>query len=150
MTEGAFREVVDNEVRLRREFGWSVKLAPAKREKKSNTACIGQTSKPSTEFEIRTYADLVQALRQRCNEIEISRESLDALAGFPDRYAAKLLSLRHVRRFGLESLGPMLSALGLRLAVVIDDAAIERNRGCYAKRDDAHFRSATARHSRSA
>jgi hypothetical protein len=128
-------------------FGWSMKLAPEKHgKKKANKTCSARNSKPSTEFEIGEYSDLILVLRARCDELEISRENIDAVAGFPDRYAAKLLSLRHVRRVGLQSLGPLLDVLGLKLVPVIDEAAMRRNQSRLVQRDHAHWRSATARH----
>jgi hypothetical protein len=58
--------------------------------------------------------------------------------------ASKILSLSHVRRVGLISLGPLLDTLGLKLIAVSDEEALERNRSRYKPRDDPHFRSASA------
>jgi hypothetical protein len=90
--------------------------------------------------EITDYDDLLAALRARADELEISRETIDHIAGFPDRYAGKILSLSHPRRIGLRSLGPILSALGMKLIAVADDSALERNRSRMVKRDKSQVR----------
>ena len=90
--------------------------------------------------EITDYDTLVVALRARADQLEVSRETISDLAGLPDRYASKLLSLRHVRRIGLESLGPMLSALGLKLIVVEDQAALKRCGSRLVKRNKSQVR----------
>ena len=74
--------------------------------------------------EIIDYDGLVVALRARADQLEVSRETISDLAGLPDRYASKLLSLRHVRRIGLESLGPLLDTLGVRLVLIEDGDAL--------------------------
>ncbi|WP_315729136.1 hypothetical protein [Bradyrhizobium sp. SZCCHNS2015] len=110
--------------------------------------------------EVADYEDLVRALRDRADQLAISRETIDALAGFPDRYAVKILTLStpkpvsadrtrdsrgSVRRIGMTSLGPLLGALSLKLLVVEDLEALERNRSRYAERSHAHTVSAKAR-----
>jgi hypothetical protein len=41
---------------------------------------------------IRSYEDLVAALRGRCDELDISFRTLDEVAGLADGYSAKLRS----------------------------------------------------------
>jgi len=135
----------------RREFGWSIKLAPPKqRKQKCETACSVTSETLSTAIEIRQYSDLILVLRTRADELQLSRETIDAIAGLPERYASKVLSLRGVRRIGMQTLGPLLAALGMKLIAVEDEAAMKRNQSQYVKRDDPHTRSAKARHSRPA
>ncbi len=64
--------------------------------------------------EIVDYDTLIVAPRARADELEISRETISGVAGLSDRYASKVLSLRRIRRIGLESLGPLLDVLGLK------------------------------------
>jgi hypothetical protein len=99
----------------------------------------------ASNTEVRSYDDLISALRARADQLAISREAISELAGLPDRYAAKVLSLGQVKRIGMASLGPLLGALSLKLIVISDDEALERNRGHYATRDAAHLKSANAR-----
>jgi hypothetical protein len=90
--------------------------------------------------EIVNYDGLVLALRERANALDVSRETISEVAGLPDRYASKLLSLRHVRRIGLDSQGPLLNTLGVRLVLVEDPSAIERNRSRLVKRNASQVR----------
>jgi hypothetical protein len=60
----------------------------------------------------------------------------------PDRYASKVLSLKHLWRIGMETLGPMLTALGMKLIAVEDEVALERYRPRYVKRNASQVRSA--------
>jgi hypothetical protein len=101
---------------------------------------------PSTPAEIFCYDDLIQTLRDRVEELGISRESVSALAHVPDGYAQKVLSLSGKKRIGLQSLAGFLDALSVKLVLVENPAALERNMSRYKQRDDAHFRSAKARH----
>ena len=98
--------------------------------------------------EIRCYGDLLIVLRARADELQISRELISELGGLPDRYASKLLSLSGSKRIGMQSLGPLLGALGLKLVAVEDPAAIKRNRHRFVARDKAHVTSAKKFHAR--
>lgn len=101
---------------------------------------------PATPAEIFSYDDLLHALRQRADELEISRETISALAGVQEGYAQKVLSLNKTRRIGMETFGAFLDALPVKLVLVEDPAAQDRNLSRYKPRDDAHFRSAKAGH----
>jgi hypothetical protein len=101
---------------------------------------------PATPAVISSYDDLIIALRARADELQISRETIDVIAGTPDRLASKVMSLNKTRRIGMQTLGAFLGALSVKLVMVVDEVAFEQNRSRYVKRDDAHFRSATARH----
>ena len=103
---------------------------------------------PFEPIEIFSYDDLIKSLRSRCEHLCISRETVTALAGLPDGYAQKVLSLSKTRRIGMQSLSGFLSALSVKLVLVEDPAALEQNRSRYRPRDDAHFRSARAGHDR--
>jgi hypothetical protein len=105
-------------------------------------------SADASNAEIRSYDDLISALRARADQLLISREVLSELAALPDRYANKVLSLNSVRRIGMTSLGPLLRALSLKLVAVSDDEALARNRAHYVKRDQPHTISAKKRHSK--
>jgi hypothetical protein len=84
-------------------------------------------------------------LRSRADQLEVSREMISEIAGLPERYANKVLSLKGERRIGMQSLGSLLGALGLKLIAVEDTAALERNRTRYEACDAAHVTSARAR-----
>jgi hypothetical protein len=208
MTDAALRDVVDDSVRYRRENGWSSKVAdPSKRRAKK--PFVPLRSKLSTEFEIRRYDDLILALRARADELNVSREWINEIAGFQTGYSQKILSINKIRRLGQASLQPLLDVLCAKLVVVPidrkpldedkkppllvalqkrskqidrsglidtcpaeikriglesleilltvfcltlklvpDEEALARNQHRFEERDEAHWRSATARHNR--
>jgi hypothetical protein len=83
---------------------------------------------------VTDYRDLVVALRHRIVELGTSMESVDEVAGLPQRYTAKLLAPGGQKSLGRISLGPILGALGLKLAVLPDDEALARIRHRLPKR----------------
>jgi hypothetical protein len=93
-----------------------------------------------TPREITDYDSLISVLRGRAEELDISRETIDHIAGLPERLASKILGLSQVRRIGMESLGPLLDTLGLKLIPVPDEAALERNRTRLVKRNASQVR----------
>jgi hypothetical protein len=101
---------------------------------------------PAPEIEVTDYSSLLELLRQRADDLEISRSTIDHISGLQEGYSAKVLSLTKLRRIGAESLGPLLDALCLKLIAVPDDEAFARNRSRLVKRDDAHYRSARQGH----
>jgi hypothetical protein len=75
---------------------------------------------------VRSYQDLHVALRERADELELSREMLDKRTGLADGACGQILAPTPMKRLGAVSMGPMLGALGLALAVVEDPEAVER------------------------
>jgi hypothetical protein len=94
---------------------------------------------------LASYEELVSALRERADALDISRDVIDEVAGLPDHYSSKILSLGNIKRIGIRSLWPLLGALGLKLLVVEDPAAVERLRSRYVRRNPAKVISAKAR-----
>jgi hypothetical protein len=75
--------------------------------------------------EVDCYRGLLQALLSRKDELDVSFETLDHVAGLPVRYSAKVLGGRQ-RTLGPTSLGALLGALALKLAIVSDEEQLER------------------------
>ena len=75
---------------------------------------------------IKTYDELISAFRARADELQITRETIDAVSGLQCGYSGKLLGNAPIRQLGKVSLGPMLQTLGLALVVVEDLAALQR------------------------
>src|SRR3974390_2358256 len=75
---------------------------------------------------VRDYHQLIQALRQRSDELKVSRETLDAISGLQQGYSAKLLCSPPIRGLGKQSLGPFLGAMGCALILVEDTEQLER------------------------
>jgi hypothetical protein len=78
--------------------------------------------------EFSNYDELINALRIRAAELNLSGETVDAVSGLPARYTQKLLGPQQIRRLGSTSLGPFLGALAVRCLIVEDRAALERLR----------------------
>jgi hypothetical protein len=87
-----------------------------------------------TDRLIRDLDDLVEAIRARRDELNISHETIDHLAGLQSGYAGKLLAPVPIRRLGPMSLAAVLGALGVGLIMVEDVEAVERVRGRWKKR----------------
>ena len=83
---------------------------------------------------IRSMAGLVEALRERRDTLDISNETIDAIAGLPERYSAKLLAPRAPRNMSYNSLGLLLGALGIGLQIVEDPEQAAKVRGRWQKR----------------
>jgi acyl-CoA reductase-like NAD-dependent aldehyde dehydrogenase len=70
------------------------------------------------------YRAFLAVIRARQDALNISGETLDDMAGLPLRYSQKILSGH--KPFTENSLGPIMGALGIALAVVEDLDALER------------------------
>jgi hypothetical protein len=68
---------------------------------------------------IRSKAELLDVLRDRREELNLSFATLNELAGLGDGYAEKLLSPRPSKQLGPDSLWGVLVALALGIAQVI-------------------------------
>ena len=90
--------------------------------------------------EIRNYDDLHKALRRRADDVNISRLTLDHLAGLSDGHSGKILGAAKVKRLGPISFGSVLEALGLKLLLVED--AEQASRMCDRWKESAKRRAA--------
>lgn len=97
---------------------------------------------PRVIASISDYPGLIAAMRTRAAErkIAISSDNSADLAGLPDRYIAKLLGPKPVKRIGMISLGPLLGLLGVRLVMVEDQKAIEALAGRLMERNESCVR----------
>src|SRR5262249_53491548 len=75
---------------------------------------------------VRSYDELVEALRARAFELNATRDAIDEVAGLQRGYSAKVLAPGTPRCLGRQSMGPLLGALGVMLLVVEDEKAMER------------------------
>jgi hypothetical protein len=66
------------------------------------------------------YTALLDAVRRRKSELNLSFEMLDALSGVQSGYSAKLLGPTPSKRFGEVSLGAILGALAIKIVVTVD------------------------------
>lgn len=70
---------------------------------------------------VTDFDALQEAFRDRVEDLDVTRESLDEAGGFTVRHSAKLLAANPARSFGNVSLPKMLKATGMVLVLVIDD-----------------------------
>jgi hypothetical protein len=75
---------------------------------------------------ISDYDGLVAVIRVRMAELSVTYETVDFVSGLPKGYAQKILGKTPVKHFGPISLGCILGALGLRLSVMPDPAALAK------------------------
>lgn len=83
---------------------------------------------------VRDYAELMDAIRARRDELDVTHRTIDDVAGLQDGYTSKLLAVPPIRRLGLQGMGTLLGALGLALVVVEDSEALRRVAGRLLKR----------------
>lgn len=72
------------------------------------------------------YAGLVQAVRDRTEQMEMSRLELDHIAGLTPGHSDKILRPWPGKKFGIMSLGAVLQTLGLVLVIMEDPAARDK------------------------
>jgi hypothetical protein len=106
---------------------------------------LARTETPRVLAEARTYDELHSALRNRADQLQVSRAELDYLTGLQSGYCGKLLSKTRIKNIGAQSLGPLLCVLGLCLQVVEDPAAMARIGPRLTKRHAASVRYASGR-----
>jgi hypothetical protein len=70
--------------------------------------------------------DLRAILRARFTELGVSFETVDHVAGLPQRYTAKVLGLQPTRNFGQISLDALLGTAAIMLIAVRDAEALAR------------------------
>jgi hypothetical protein len=75
---------------------------------------------------VRNYSELHAALRRRADELNVSRATLDSVAGLADGHSSKILGPGQVKKLGHVSLGALLGGLGLKIVLVEDEAALRR------------------------
>jgi hypothetical protein len=95
---------------------------------------------------VSDYAELVAALRARAEQLAVTNETLDGVTGLASGYVGKVLGVSFAKPLGPHSLGVLLTALGLKLAILEDPEAVARMRGRLVRRhpNGAHRRVAPA------
>jgi hypothetical protein len=101
--------------------------------------------RPRIIADVSSYEAMLDALRQRVNELQINGERFDEYAGLPRGYLSKLVGANPIRRLGMTSFGPVVTALGLRCLFVEDEQATQRlkkklppRNGSYVRADATH------------
>lgn len=92
------------------------------------------TTPPDVQM-IRSMEELLAALRARRDELQITHERLDDVAGWPSGYAGKLLAPEPIKNLGWMSLGLALDSLGIALVVVENPEQIRLVKGRWVRRE---------------
>lgn len=104
---------------------------------------------------VTDYDSLVAACRARADALNISRDTIDEIAGLPKGYTSKVLMAKPLgdksasggrlssRNLGRVSLGPILGALGMALQPVEDPEALARVASRMTVRNKAQVRGNT-------
>jgi hypothetical protein len=71
---------------------------------------------------VNDYSALVEAVRDRTEQMEMSRMELDSVAGLTLGHSDKILRPRPEKKFGIMSLGVILDTLGLVMVLIEDPA----------------------------
>jgi len=98
---------------------------------------------PRVIADVRSYAEMLAALRARVAELQVNGERFDEYAGLPRGYLSKLVGANPVRRLGMTSFQAVLAGLGLRLLVIEDPAATERLKNKLLPRNSSYVRGVT-------
>ena len=87
---------------------------------------MAEGDEPRVICEFSDYDELINGLRLRAADLNLSGQEIDFISGLTSRYSQKLLGPQQLRRLGAISLGPFLGALCVRGWLVEDKAAVER------------------------
>ena len=96
--------------------------------------------RPKIVGEFSDYDGMLDGLRRRASELALNGERFDEYAGLPKGYLSKLIGVHPVRRIGMMSMGPLLSAMGVKLAMLEDPAATQRLKNRVAPRNNSYPR----------
>jgi hypothetical protein len=77
---------------------------------------------------VTDYAGLLEVIRRRMRELNITFETLDVVSGVQLGYSSKILGPTPSKCFGPVSLGCVLGALGMKLVAVEDPEQLAKVR----------------------
>ena len=92
---------------------------------------------PRIVASFNSYEGMLEALRTRVSELQISGEHFDEFAGLP---RSKLIGANPVRRIGMTSFSPVVAGLGLRCLFVEDPEGTERLKSRLPPRNGSYVR----------
>jgi hypothetical protein len=99
---------------------------------------------PRVIADVSSYEQMLDALRQRVNELQIHGQRFDDFAGLPVGYLSKLIGPNPVRRIGMSSFEPLLAGLGLRCLFVEDPEGTQRLKSRLKPRNASYVRAMPA------
>jgi hypothetical protein len=99
----------------------------ARRSRAKPKRVVVAPAQPSIEISGRVlaimadYDGIWKAIRDRVDAMQVTRETLNGMANLQDGYMGKLLGGAQVKKFGKQSLGKTLGAIGCDLALIEDE-----------------------------
>lgn len=91
----------------------------------------------------RDFGEIHAALRSYIEQVNVSRISLDDLAGWPSGYSGKVLAPRPIKPLTSKGLGELMQATGLVLIVAQDVEAFARRQHRLTPRHEGQVRLGT-------
>jgi hypothetical protein len=76
--------------------------------------------------EIRDYNHLIDILQARREDLELSNEAAEEIAGFTTGHVTKILGPRRTKKFGQLTMPTLFEVLGVKLFLLEDKAAAAR------------------------
>src|SRR6516165_6764087 len=83
---------------------------------------------------VRSYSELIQILRRRCDQLDVSFATIDSVGGLCENYSSKVLARHPCRLLGRVSFSAVLGALGVVLIAVEDPEQLARVKSRLVKR----------------
>jgi hypothetical protein len=112
-----------------------VNPAPVNVEDREMIARIVRDARARWSAPIRSMPELVAAHRARRDELQITHETIDAIAGWAPGYAGKILAPDPIKNLGWMSLGSLLGTFGTMLLMVEDEEQIKRVQSRWTRRE---------------
>ena len=81
---------------------------------------------PAFSREVWNLPEIHDALRDRAEQLQLTRLGLDESCKTQEGYCSKLLSPRPAKWLGPKTFGPVVRGFGLKMILVEDEAALER------------------------
>jgi hypothetical protein len=91
-------------------------------------------SLPAGAVLTRNETELLAAIRTRVAELDVSYDTLDRIAGLPDRFASKLLCDPPMRQISQATLWLLMGALGYKIALLPDEEGLAKVQSRLVKR----------------
>jgi hypothetical protein len=120
-------------------FGDALALPAAMRSAKTIEA---EDEQPRIVATFDSYAGMLDAIRARVNELQVSGERLDEYVGLPRGYYSKVAGAKPIRRLGMTSFAPILNGLGLKCQFIEDPVGTEHLKNRLAPRNSSYVRGA--------
>lgn len=101
---------------------------------------MAEGDEPRVICEFSDYDQLINGLRRRAAELNLSGQTIDNLSGLTERYSQKLLGPQKVRKLNAISFGAFFGALAVRGVLLEDKAAVERLKSRLVPRNGSYAR----------